>query len=97
MQRLEVDEFAQRLLEHGAERHAGPQMIGGTRRVLCLERIEGAFDGLDEDEREVITPARVVGLSHKGIAEVMGRSEGATRVRLHRSLAQRAEVLDRRL
>lgn len=60
-----------------------------------LERIEGAFDELDEDEREVITLARVVGLAHKEIAEVMGRSEGATRVLLHRSLAHLAEVLDR--
>lgn len=60
-----------------------------------FERVEKAFDELAEEEREVITLARVVGLSHKEIADAMGRSEGATRVLLHRALAHLAELLDR--
>lgn len=60
-----------------------------------LVRIEQAFDELDDEDREVITLARVVGLPHKEIAEAMNRSEGATRVLLHRALTKLAEKLDR--
>ncbi|MCE9593709.1 MAG: sigma-70 family RNA polymerase sigma factor [Planctomycetes bacterium] len=60
-----------------------------------LARVEHAFDELGDDEREVITLARVVGLPHKEIAEAMGKTEGATRVLLHRALARLAEKLDR--
>ncbi len=68
-----------------------------SRRAMAKEelaRIEKAFDELGDDEREVITLARVVGLPHKEIAEAMGRTEGATRVLLHRALAKLAEKLD---
>lgn len=68
-----------------------------SRRAIAreeLERIERAFDELGDDEREVITLARIVGLPHKEIAEAMGRSEGATRVLLHRALAKLAAKLD---
>ncbi|MCC6408104.1 MAG: sigma-70 family RNA polymerase sigma factor [Planctomycetes bacterium] len=68
-----------------------------SRRAMTKEelaRIEKAFDELGDDEREVITLARVVGLPHKEIAEAMGRTEGATRVLLHRALAKLAEKLD---
>ncbi len=68
-----------------------------SRRAIAkeeLERIERAFDGLTDDEREVITLARVIGLPHKEIAEAMGKTEGATRVLLHRALARLAEMLD---
>lgn len=53
-----------------------------------LERLEGIFDRLPEDYREAIVFSRILGLSHAEIAEKMGRSEGATRVLLHRALAK---------
>ncbi|MFT7463551.1 MAG: RNA polymerase sigma-70 factor (ECF subfamily) [Pseudohongiellaceae bacterium] len=59
-----------------------------------LERIERAFDELSEGEREIITLARLVGLSHDEIAEALGKSVGATRVQLHRALARLAIILD---
>jgi len=59
-----------------------------------IERVERAFTELNEEQREVITLAHVAGLSRLEIAEQMGRSEGAVRVLLHRSLARLAEVLD---
>ncbi|MCK6445899.1 MAG: RNA polymerase sigma factor [Planctomycetes bacterium] len=68
-----------------------------SRRAMAkeeLERIERAFDELGEEEREVITLARIVGLPHKEIAEALGKTEGATRVLLHRALAKLAEKLD---
>jgi len=59
-----------------------------------LSRIEQAFDQLTEEAREVITLARVVGLSHAEIAQQIGSTAGATRVLLHRSLAKLARLLD---
>jgi len=50
-----------------------------------LARLEQAFEQLSDDDRTVLTLARIVGLPHKQIAEEMGRSEGATRVLLHRA------------
>jgi len=59
-----------------------------------LERVEGAFDGLSDEDREVIVLARVVGLSHAEIGERLDKSEGAARVQLHRALGRLAELLD---
>ncbi len=59
-----------------------------------LARIELCFDELGEEEREVIALARIVGLPHKQIAETLGKTEGATRVLLHRALAKLAAKLD---
>lgn len=59
-----------------------------------VERVERAFEQLSDEQREVITLAHVAGLSRLEIAEQMGRSEGAVRVLLHRSLARLAEVLE---
>ena len=58
-----------------------------------LERIEAAFEQLSEEHREVITLARVVGLSRAEIAEQMGRSEVAVRALLHRALARLSDLL----
>lgn len=58
-----------------------------------LSRIEAAFDKLSEDDREIITLSRLVGLSHAQIAEQTGRTEGAARTQLHRALIRLAEHL----
>ena len=59
-----------------------------------IERVEAAFAELSAEQREVITLANLVGLSRAEIAAETGRSEGAVRVLLHRSLARLAELLD---
>lgn len=58
------------------------------------ERIETAFDGLSDEQRELIVQSRLLGLSHREIAEASGRSEGAVRVALHRALVRLAALLD---
>lgn len=58
------------------------------------ERLERAFDGLEDEEREVIALARVAGLPHRDIALAMKRSEAATRVLLHRALLRLAKLLE---
>jgi len=50
--------------------------------------VREAIDALSEDHREVLTLARIVGLPHKVIAEVMERTEAATRQLLGRALVQ---------
>lgn len=45
-----------------------------------------ALQRLPDDQREVVTLARLVGLPHAEIAQVLGRSEGACRMLLSRGL-----------
>lgn len=73
------------------------QMTSPSEHAIAREqagRLEAAFDALDEDDRELITLARLVGLSHAEIAAQRGCSEGAARVALHRALARLARRLD---
>lgn len=91
-------------------REAGPVTAfeGGIARTLMGTPSQGAMaaetdrivheaiDALSEDHREVITLARIVGLPHKVLAEVMGRSEEATRQLLGRALVQFGLELRRR-
>lgn len=60
-----------------------------------VARIEGAFDRLSQEHREVITLTRLVGLPHRQVAEAMGRSEVASRMLLYRALAQLGAELER--
>lgn len=59
-----------------------------------MQRLERAFSQLSEEQRLVITLARIVGLAHAEIAEELGRSEGAVRVFLHRSLLRLGWLMD---
>jgi RNA polymerase sigma factor (sigma-70 family) len=73
-------------------------MITPSRHLLAreeIERFERSFEALPEDHREVISLARIVGLSHKEVGEQMGRSEEATRQLLRRALAGLALALER--
>lgn len=68
-----------------------------SRKLMLAEeiaRIESAFDQLDEADREIILLARVAGLPHDEIARRLGKTAGATRVRLHRALARLAMQLE---
>jgi RNA polymerase sigma-70 factor (ECF subfamily) len=50
------------------------------------EALQAALDALSAEHREVITLARIVGLPHKVIAEVMNRREDAVRQLLARAM-----------
>lgn len=67
-----------------------------SRQAIVREELAGverAFDELRPEHREVITLSRIVGLSHKEIAERLGRSEEATRQLLARAMARLGTLL----
>lgn len=59
-----------------------------------VERIEAAFDRLPPQYREVISLARIAGLSHAEIAAQLGSTPGAVRTQLNRALVRLATELD---
>lgn len=69
---------------------------------LLLARKEGeaafeaAFDELSAEHREIITLARLVGLSHAEIASQLGKTEEACRQLLRRALIKLEIALERR-
>ena len=59
-----------------------------------LRRLEGAMAKLSDEERQVIVHARLLGLSHAEIAEVIGKSEQSSRTILYRALGKLTEELE---
>ncbi len=58
-----------------------------------IERVEAGFEALPDDYREVLTLTCIVGLSHREVAEQMGRAETAVRKLLFRARARLALLL----
>lgn len=73
-------------------RFASPSGVAIGREEL--ERLAGAFEGLDADHREVILLSRVVGLSRADVAREMDRTEASVRNLLHRALAKLSKRFD---
>ena len=60
------------------------------------QKLEEAFDELSEEHREIITMARITGLSHAEIAAQLGKSEESCRQLLRRALVKLSMALDKR-
>lgn len=58
-----------------------------------IEALERAFDQLPEDYRQVLTLYRIVGIAVPELARQTGRTEGATKMLLHRAMARLTSVL----
>lgn len=58
-----------------------------------IERLERAFDRLNERDREVVSLSRLAGLSHDQIAKQIGVTAGTVRVRLSRAMARLAALM----
>jgi RNA polymerase sigma-70 factor, ECF subfamily len=69
----------------------------GTERVVeGRERMREVIAGLGElsdDRREALIMRFALGMSNREIARALGRSDGATKVLLHRSIKQLEELL----
>ena len=102
------NKFYQRDKRDGAREQAiptDPQYLSGFGSLLTPSRVamqgedvaqlEAAFDKLPDDYREVITLAKIVGLSHVEIGEQMDKTEGNARVLLHRALARLGMLMER--
>ena len=70
-----------------------PSEDASAREELAL--LERAIDELPEDMHELVILAKIVGLSRAAIAQELGTTEGAVRMRLHRALAQLADNMAR--
>ena len=101
------NKFYKREKRDGAREEAiptDPQYLSGFGSLLTpsrvamhgedVARLENAFDDLPDDYREVITLARIVGLSHAEVGEQMGKTAGNARVLLHRALARLGMLME---
>jgi RNA polymerase sigma-70 factor (ECF subfamily) len=89
--RTEGEEASDIALMAAYARVATPSRHAAVREDL--ERVEAAMEGLSEEDRSLIVLSRIVGCSRVEIAEEMGLSAGAVRMRLHRALAKLAVAL----
>jgi RNA polymerase sigma-70 factor (ECF subfamily) len=83
--------------DDGAELEAACRSISTPSGKLVsaeeIERIEAALAKLPDERREIVLLSRMLGLSHREIAERMGRTENACRILLTRALAELAKNL----
>ena len=58
------------------------------------QRVDAAFAQLDNEQQDVITWVRFLGLSHADVAERLGKSETATRKILSRAILKLADAFE---
>lgn len=106
---LALNKLRNRADYHAAERRDADRVIAGTDAVgetpggfgpsqhaiaeEAAAKFESSLDRLEEDQREVILMARVIGMSHTEIAAELGLAEGAVRTRLSRAMARLATLM----
>ena len=89
--RKETEDASDIALMAAYARVATPSQHAAVREDL--ERGEAAMESRTEEERSLIVLSRIVGCSRNEIAEEMGITSGAVRMRLHRALAKLAIAL----
>ncbi len=62
-------------------------------QIFNLQEIESALLKIKPEFREVIVLAHIEGFSHKEIGEILDKTPAATRVILHRALAELRKIL----
>lgn len=65
-----------------------------TQQQLSLEQIEQGLRRLSPEWQEIVVLAYVEGLPPRDIAPIIGKSNAATRVMLHRALKELRQVLE---
>ena len=58
-----------------------------------LQRILAGVDELPDDRREALIMRFALGMDNREIARALGRSDGATKVLIHRAIRQLQEVV----
>ncbi len=72
---------------------ANPDALDRTERSESMEQVERALGGLPEGQREAFVLTKVAGLSVQEASTVLGVSEGAVKVRVHRALGAVRDLL----
>ncbi len=75
-------------VEPPAHPHSTERVVEGREELRLVMR---KLDGLPEDRREALIMRFTLGMSNREIARALGRTEGATKVLIHRALKQLEE------
>ena len=75
-----------------------PQHPHGTERVVegreRMRQVMAGLEHLSDDRREALIMRFSLGMSNREIARALGRTDGATKVLIHRSIKQLEEELE---
>jgi RNA polymerase sigma-70 factor, ECF subfamily len=77
-------------IEPPAHPHSTERVVEGREELRLVMR---KLDGLPEDRREALIMRFALGMSNREIARALGRSDGATKVLIHRALKQLEEQI----
>ena len=77
-------------VEPPAHPHSTEQVVEGREELRLVMR---KLDGLPEDRREALIMRFALGMSNREIARALGRTDGATKVLIHRALKQLEEQM----
>ena len=72
--------------QNGLSSNRSPDALEQTERSESMEQVERALGGLPGGQREAFVLTKVAGLSVQEASAVLGISEGAVKVRVHRAL-----------
>jgi len=75
-------------VEPPAHPHSTERVVEGREELRLVMR---KLDGFPEDRREALIMRFTLGMSNREIARALGRTEGATKVLIHRALKQLEE------
>ncbi len=78
-------------VEPPAHPHTTERVVEGREELRLLMR---KLDGLPEERREALIMRFALGMDNREIARAMGKTDGATKVLIHRALRQLEEQMD---
>lgn len=78
-------------VEPPAHPHSTERVVEGREELRLLMR---KLDGLPDDRREALIMRFALGMDNREIARAMGKTDGATKVLIHRALKQLEELMD---
>ena len=83
-------ETALDVVEPPSHPHATERVVEGREE---LRRVLAHLDGLPDDRREALIMRFSLGMSNREIARALGRTDGATKVLIHRAIKQLEESM----
>ena len=78
-------------VEPPAHPHGTEQVVEGREE---LREVIARLDDLSDDRREALIMRFALGMSNREIARALGRTDGATKVLIHRAIKQLEELMD---